>query len=406
MFSAVLTAFNVESYKSLKADSTDTSAAALTQISHQITRLASTGLLPNSSVPAFTTPAFTAPRSAVRINALWFCSLVLGLVSASLGMLVKQWLREYLTGSYTSPRERIRVRHHRYEGLLRWRVFEIAAMPALLLQLSLILFFVGLSDFLRQLDPVVGWFVTGLIVLWLLLFATSTLAPVFFHRCPYKFPLLRSFAIVARHTVLRLLRGRAPRNMLPSYYEYNGNVELGVRQDASFDVPAVTRADATSNDDDFLEATLCMCLRSAGGSDVVAFMRKMLAHRLGQPVPTLTAALSGLPRLTTKALFTSLHIAVDALEPALRKYQPAPAPWIDDALEYVFAALDHSYTHRRAIGHAMDRGLHVQALLMSRGAHFVRACLTLMSVYRNVPSYFYQLSRDRMSSILQGIVHR
>ncbi|KAJ3556448.1 hypothetical protein NM688_g2022 [Phlebia brevispora] len=180
LFSAVLTAFNVESYTGLQQDSSNVAVAALTQISSQLSGS------PNLS---FVAPSFKPPASAVRINTLWFSSLVLSLVSASLGILIKQWLREYLAGDFTSPLEWIRVQQHRYEGLVRWRVFELAALPPLLLQFALILFLVGLSDF-RQ--------------------ATRrhcrTLAPMFSVRCPYKLPLLHNIPGMPRRLVLRLLR--------------------------------------------------------------------------------------------------------------------------------------------------------------------------------------------------------
>lgn len=92
-------------------------------------------------------------------------------------MLVKQWLREYLSGDFASPWDQIRLRHHRYRNLLAWKVFEIAAIPQMLLQFSLILFLIGLSDFLRQLNVVVGGVITALISLWLLLFTISVIFP-------------------------------------------------------------------------------------------------------------------------------------------------------------------------------------------------------------------------------------
>ena len=88
-----------------------------------------------------------------------------------------------MTGEYTSPIEMIRVRHYRYEGLTEWKVYELGCIPPLLLQLALILFFIGLSDFLRQLNPFVGWFITGLVIVWLVLFASSGLASILSHRC-------------------------------------------------------------------------------------------------------------------------------------------------------------------------------------------------------------------------------
>ena len=67
----------------------------------------------------------------------------------------------------------------------------IASALPLLLQLALLLFFVGLSLFFHQLDAVVAWFTTGTAILWLGSFLFATLAPTFSSQCPYKTPFLK-----------------------------------------------------------------------------------------------------------------------------------------------------------------------------------------------------------------------
>ena len=64
------------------------------QISTQITSLAINGNFINSTIPDFTSTSFQRPRYAVSINTLWFLSLVVALITASFGLLVKQWLQE------------------------------------------------------------------------------------------------------------------------------------------------------------------------------------------------------------------------------------------------------------------------------------------------------------------------
>lgn len=133
-----------------------TSAQILLRITHQLDSFTLMAPYINASEPLIPLPAFQPSDSALRINTLWFSSLVISLVVASLGMFVKQWLRQYMITTCTSAEERVRIRHYRYEGLLRWGVFEICAALPLLLQLALVLFFIGLSDFLRSLSPVMG----------------------------------------------------------------------------------------------------------------------------------------------------------------------------------------------------------------------------------------------------------
>ncbi|KAI0792709.1 hypothetical protein C8Q75DRAFT_692074, partial [Abortiporus biennis] len=190
LFSAVLTAFNIESYRALQQDTTVESLRVLEQISLQIAGFAVTNGTSHSAIPAFsnTPSSFTPSSSAVRINALWFSSLVCSLITASLGILVKQWLREYMARDTISPRAHVRIRRFRLLGLLRWRVFEIASFLPLLLQVALALFLIGLGEFLRLLDPLIGWIITALVIAWLVFYGCSALAPLLSSQCPYKTP--------------------------------------------------------------------------------------------------------------------------------------------------------------------------------------------------------------------------
>lgn len=120
-------------------------------------------------------------------------------MTASLGILVKQWLREYVAGEYVSAKERCRVRYIRRLGLLKYRVFEIAAFLPLLIQFSLILFFVGLMEFVRPVNTLVFWIITSLVSAWVVFYASTTLAPAFSPSCPYKTPFLRSLLPKVRH---------------------------------------------------------------------------------------------------------------------------------------------------------------------------------------------------------------
>ena len=192
LFSAVLSAFLVETYTDLSEDPNEMNTKILMQISSQLASLSQSNGFINSTVPAFSLdPPFSPQRSSVRINALWSCSLVISLITASLGILVKQWLHEFMAQATQNPQYRIRVRFFRSEGLARWQVFEIAATLPLLLQLALLLFFVGLSEFLRELNSVVGWVATGTILGWLGVFAFTTFAPILSSQCPYQTPILK-----------------------------------------------------------------------------------------------------------------------------------------------------------------------------------------------------------------------
>ena len=185
-----MTAFNIESYKWLQQQPDDTHTAILSQISIQLNSFTVNANFVNSTAPAVpqVVAPFKASGFAVRLNTLWFSSLVCSLLSASLGLLVKQWLREYLAGSSNISRESIRIRQYRYDGMRRWRVPEIILCLPILLQAALLLFFIGLLDLLWTLHPIVAGVVTTIVAVSMLFAITTSLLPPFYPDCPYKSP--------------------------------------------------------------------------------------------------------------------------------------------------------------------------------------------------------------------------
>ncbi|KAI0776448.1 hypothetical protein BC629DRAFT_1241246, partial [Irpex lacteus] len=129
LYSAVLTAFVIVSYPLLQDQDP------------------SPGSMFTHSTPSSSSSPFQPPITAIRINILWFASLVISLATASFAILVKQWLRAYMAFATASPQGQLRVRHFRRNGLTAWRVFGIASTLPLLLQISLALFFAGLCMF-------------------------------------------------------------------------------------------------------------------------------------------------------------------------------------------------------------------------------------------------------------------
>ncbi|KAI0788877.1 hypothetical protein C8Q75DRAFT_734122 [Abortiporus biennis] len=191
LYSAILTGFIVESYKFLQEDSGQVSAQLLKQIAQTL----STGSPPLSSS---TFPPFQPTGDSILINSLWFFSLVLSLITASLGILVKQWLREYTSHDSLSPRAYIRVRTFRSKGLAQFRVFDIVALLPFLLQLSLFCFFLGLCKFLHVLNPAIGWFISGSIMAWMTALGTAVVLPLFSNHCPYKTPFFKDVVALTR----------------------------------------------------------------------------------------------------------------------------------------------------------------------------------------------------------------
>ncbi|KAI0825791.1 hypothetical protein BC629DRAFT_1261593, partial [Irpex lacteus] len=183
LYSGVLTAFVIVSFVQLQEDTAAESLRVLRVIANQ-TVVNAVSATPSPINP----PPFQPSLAAKRVNVLWFASLVISLSTASLSILVKQWLRSYMAFASSSPQGALRIRHFRRAGLQTWRVFGIASMLPLLLQVSLALFFIGLCFFTADVDPIIGNTTLPLVCAWAFLFTATTLSPIFSANCPYKTP--------------------------------------------------------------------------------------------------------------------------------------------------------------------------------------------------------------------------
>ncbi|KAI0830873.1 hypothetical protein BC628DRAFT_909889 [Trametes gibbosa] len=192
LFSAVLTAFNVQSYPLLQPAPTDPTLAVLQRISTQLTSFSVNAAFVNSTQPALSPdevePPFRAPTSAVWINTLWFSSLVCSLASASVALMVKQWLHELNVGVSGTSRESARIRQYRVNSMRRWQVGGIVIIIPILLQLALVLFLVGLVILLWTLHGTVAAVVSGLVGTLFVFLGVTTFLPVLRVDCCYRSP--------------------------------------------------------------------------------------------------------------------------------------------------------------------------------------------------------------------------
>ncbi|TFK78744.1 hypothetical protein K466DRAFT_467144, partial [Polyporus arcularius HHB13444] len=191
LFSAALTAFNVQSYLLLQPDSGEATVQALAHISAQLSSFSVNQAFINSSAPVFTRAsdsAFSAPLYAIWINALWFPALICALSASSIAVTVKQWLYQYKQGLSGTSREISRLRQYRYENLLGWRVPEIIAVLPILLQIALSLFLGGLLILLWSLHPLVAIIASVLVGMLGLFHFVTTILPTFRPDCSYQSP--------------------------------------------------------------------------------------------------------------------------------------------------------------------------------------------------------------------------
>ncbi|KAF9468351.1 hypothetical protein BDZ94DRAFT_1154121, partial [Collybia nuda] len=152
LFSAVVTAFLIESYKGLSED-TDTDGATvalLAQISLQLAVIANSSHALNVDPPP-PKGAFQPSTATLAVNAMWFLSLSLSLICALAATLVQYWARDYARSVerfQQSTHKRALIRALMFEGLEKSHVNEIVDAIPTLIHVALFLFLMGLFTFL------------------------------------------------------------------------------------------------------------------------------------------------------------------------------------------------------------------------------------------------------------------
>ncbi|PFH48804.1 hypothetical protein AMATHDRAFT_41973 [Amanita thiersii Skay4041] len=211
LFSSVVAGFSIQSYAWLQISPSDTTNRLLASI---VLQLNSSSIAQNAIIPDNILAPKTVDLWAVWVNIFWFSSLSLSLSAAIIGILCLQWLREYQRKVELPAKEAFALQYMRYEGLVQWHIPTILASLPLLLQTSLVLFFLGLLDLLWNLNHVVAIVITvisGFILLFLI--ATTILPALQFlsHRsrrlripqCPFKSPQ----SLATHHIFSRMISG-------------------------------------------------------------------------------------------------------------------------------------------------------------------------------------------------------
>ncbi|KAH8993891.1 hypothetical protein EDB86DRAFT_1317031 [Lactarius hatsudake] len=191
LFSATVAGFLIESYKKLSPDSSDTTNALLAQISVQLVNISNGIPLAGAGVAAQSTQPFKPTASAVRVNVLWFLSLVLSLNCALSATLMQQWARLYqeLAQRRGAFHRRGRMRAYIFDGINRFGMARAVATMPTLLHISVFLFFTGLVEFLFPIYKSVAYATLGCIMVFVLAYAVLTILPTIYLNCPYATPL-------------------------------------------------------------------------------------------------------------------------------------------------------------------------------------------------------------------------
>ncbi|KAG8941901.1 hypothetical protein FRC03_003862, partial [Tulasnella sp. 419] len=184
LFSAINTAFIMESYKDLQPNPADTTNELLRLfISHRSDNLT---LSPEELKPGSHNP------SAVHINSFFFSSLSLSLSAAFGAVTAKQWLTEYTNvGAMTALHKQGRKRQEKYQGLKTWHLRLVIAVLPMLLQFSLLLFLIGVVDFLWEWDRRVATLQLALSCAGLAVYGFTIFIGIRYPSSPFQTPVSR-----------------------------------------------------------------------------------------------------------------------------------------------------------------------------------------------------------------------
>lgn len=290
LFSAIVATFNSQYYLNLQPMLQ--TAAPYTYINMSATTTIQPGGFSNF-VGAIAVPGSEVNGTMISVNILWFCSLVLSLAAASIGISVKQWLKQYIVPQSVVPRQRAQIWHYRRRGLLYWRVPDVITLIPLLLQISLVLFLVGLQILLWTLSKVVGAVVLVPTALLLSFTAYTAFAPTLASDCPYRSPqawwiyqaLRRStqlFALVSKFGFLTgwklfLFSGRSLRPWSDWIDREKAKLRHLHKDESALDV--LVAADRFVGGDSFLNQVVKPCLDHADIHSALPIFYQILQER-------------------------------------------------------------------------------------------------------------------------------
>ncbi|KAI0707961.1 hypothetical protein C8Q76DRAFT_599322, partial [Earliella scabrosa] len=189
LFSAVVTAFLVESCKALHPEPAERIVAVLELIAAELRNTSHEESPIGPEVETRFVPTHLAPL----INALWFTSLTFSLGVAFVGLLIKQWLGEYTVGLMNVSRSRVSRKHaharqHRHDALHKWRVQTIMSALPVMLQIALIFFLIGLAELFMGFDRKVGIVALSFLIALVAFSLATSVLPAFIEDCSYRSP--------------------------------------------------------------------------------------------------------------------------------------------------------------------------------------------------------------------------
>jgi hypothetical protein len=182
----------------------------------------------NGTHTPYSPTPFSPTSSAVSVNCLFFASLSASIVAALASVVALQWVAEYdaaVSRSGSSPEDRVKRRQFRYGGMESWKMREIIAALPIFLYFSLVLFFVGLAQWMWNGHTTVGVVVLGGLLLGTVFYLVTTLLGVVFPSSPFRAPIVRWVYVVA-YLLLRIFTRclSQPNNSTPEDQPQRGGI--------------------------------------------------------------------------------------------------------------------------------------------------------------------------------------
>ncbi|CAE6468461.1 unnamed protein product [Rhizoctonia solani] len=185
LFSAISTAFLIETSKKLQEDPTDVSAQTLIVISQTLLTLVNN----TSSESAVPTPMNNAPfspsRMVVLVNTLWYMSLSVSVGASFLAMLAKDWCHTFMAGRKGDLWIQARRRQRKWTMIEKWKMQELIMVLPSLIHLSLLLFAIGLCVYVWELNKAVAIPVCCICGAAVVFYVLSSLAAAVLEHFPY-----------------------------------------------------------------------------------------------------------------------------------------------------------------------------------------------------------------------------
>ena len=149
-----------------------------------------TQMMRNSSLGPYVPADFSPPEHIVVVNAFFYASLGVMILAAFTAMLIKSWVREFDRGLRTMsiPEQRAKTREFRYLGMERWKLTEMVGILPSLIQISLLLFSIGLIVFLFHISAPSFGVTTAIFAIGVLYYAVTTSISVLVTSSPFHSP--------------------------------------------------------------------------------------------------------------------------------------------------------------------------------------------------------------------------